>query len=87
VGQLRQTPLVVMTRAGSSHDVIAHWLTRFSEAYLREMSDFVATVRNGGVPRVTGQDGWHSLAVAVAAVASFREHRSVRVEAAMRARA
>lgn len=87
VGQLRQTPLIVMTRAGSSHDVIAHWLTRFSEAYLREMSDFAETVLHGRAPRVTGQDGWHSLAVAVAAVASFRERRSVRVETAMRARA
>jgi myo-inositol 2-dehydrogenase/D-chiro-inositol 1-dehydrogenase len=76
-----------MTRGGSSHDIIAHWLTRFSEAYLREMGDFVETVLQGRVPRVTGQDGWQSLAVAVAAVASFRERRTVRVESAMRARA
>jgi predicted dehydrogenase len=85
VGQLRQTPLVVMTRAGSSHDVIAHWLTRFSEAYLREMVDFVETIRQGRVPRVTGQDGWRSLAVAVAAVASFRERRAVPVVPVKRA--
>ena len=86
VGQLRQTPLVVMTRAGASHDVIAHWLTRFSEAYVREMADFVETVRHGCAPRVSGQDGWQSLAVAVAAVASFRERRPVRVEPVRRAR-
>jgi predicted dehydrogenase len=84
VGQLQQTPLVVMTRAGSSHDVIAHWLTRFAEAYHREMCDFIETVRHGREPRVTGHDGRESLAVAVAAVQSFRERRPVRVESALR---
>jgi predicted dehydrogenase len=84
VGHLQQTPLVIMTRAGSSHDVIAHWLTRFAEAYRLEMCDFVETVRHGRAPRVTGQDGRHSLAVAVAAVQSFRERRAVRVDSAMR---
>jgi predicted dehydrogenase len=84
VGQLRQTPLVVLTRAGSSHDVIAHWLTRFAEAYHREMCDFVETVRHGRTPRVTGLDGRQSLAIAVAAVQSFREHRPVPVESALR---
>ena len=85
VGSLRQTALTVMTRAGSSHDVIAHWLTRFAEAYLREMSDFVDAARHGQEPRVTGQDGRQSLAVAVAAVESFRERRPVRVETGMQA--
>jgi predicted dehydrogenase len=83
VGQLRQTPLLVMTRAGSSHDVIAHWLTRFAEAYHSEMRDFVETVRLGREPRVTGRDGRQSLAIAVAAVQSFRERRPVRVESAL----
>ena len=85
VGSLRQTALTVMTRAGSSHDVIAHWLTRFAEAYLSEMSDFVDAARHGRAPRVTGQDGRQSLAVAVAAVESFRDRRPVRVETGMRA--
>ena len=78
------TPIAVMTRAGSSHDVVGHWLTRFGEAYLREMCDFVETVRLGRAPRVSGQDGRQSLAVAVAAVQSFRERRPVRVECAQR---
>ena len=84
IGRLRQTPLVVMTRAGSSHDVVSHWLARFAEAYHLEMCDFVETVRLGRVPRVSGQDGRESLAVAVAAVQSFRERRPVRVDAALR---
>jgi len=84
VGQLRQTPLTVMTRAGCSHDVVAHWLARFGEAYHREMCDFVETVRQGREPKVTGQDGRRSLAVAIAAVRSVREGRPVPVDAALR---
>lgn len=83
VGRLRQTPLVMMTRDGSSHDVISHWLARFSEAYLREMCDFVESIRLGREPRVSGHDGRRSLAVAVAAVRSFRERRPVRVDSAL----
>lgn len=83
VGSLRKTALTVMTRAGSSHDVMAHWLTRFAEAYLLEMGDFIDTIHHSGTPRVTGQDGRASLAVAVAAVKSFRERRPVRVDLAI----
>lgn len=36
VGSLRKTALTIMTRAGSSQDIAAHWLTRFAEAYLQK---------------------------------------------------
>lgn len=84
IGSLRQTALTVMTATGSSHDVVAHWLTRFAAAYLSEITDFVDAVRHGRTPRVTGRDGRQSLAAAVAAVESFRERRPVRVENAVR---
>jgi len=60
---------------------------RFAEAYLLEMRDFVQNVLEGRPARVTGDDGRRSLAVAVAAVQSFRERRPVRVEGAPRSRA
>ena len=85
VGQMRNTPLVTMTRAGSSHDIVTHWLTRFAGAYHLEMCDFVDTVLHGRTPRVSGEDGKSSVAIAVAAVKSFRERRPVRVESAVRA--
>ena len=84
IGHIQQTPLVVMTRAGSSHDLISHWLSRFAEAYLREMRDFVQNVLAARPVRVTGRDGRQLLAVAVAAVESFRERRPVRVESEVR---
>lgn len=80
IGHIRQTPLVMMTRSGSTHDLIGHWLVRFAEAYRREMCDFVQTVLEGLPPRVTGHDGRQSLAVAEAAVQSFRQHGPVKVQ-------
>ena len=86
VGQIQQTPLVMMTRSGSTHDLIGHWLVRFAEAYRREMCDFVQTVLPRRPPRVTGHDGRQSLAVAEAAVQSFRQREPVRVQLAERPR-
>ena len=79
IGYLRQTPLVALTRSGSRHDLLAHWLTRFADAYLLEMQDFIAAVQAGAPPRVSGYDGRQSLAVAEAAVESWREARPVRL--------
>ena len=80
-------PLYVSASAGEAQELDAAVfvaLTRFAEAYHREMCDFIETVRHGREPRVTGHDGRESLAVAVAAVQSFRERRPVRVESALR---
>jgi len=75
VGRLQQTPLVLMTRAGSTHDLTTHWLSRFAEAYQEELTDFVRSVRTGRKPRVSGRDGRQSLAIAIAAVESQRGRR------------
>ena len=86
IGHIQQTALVMMTRSGSTHDLIGHWLVRFAEAYRREMCDFVQTVLQRRPPRVTGHDGRQSLAVAEAAVQSFRQREPVRVQLAERPR-
>ena len=82
IGHIRQTPIVMMTRSGRTHDLIAHWLERFAEAYRREMCGFVEAVLRSLPPRVTGHDGRQSLAVAEAAVQSFRGRKPVRVQLA-----
>jgi len=79
IGYLQQTPVVSLTRSGAGHDVVTHWLSRFAEAYRREMVDFVDCVRTGRTPRVSGRDGRQSVAVAAAAVQSQREGRPVKV--------
>ncbi len=80
IGYLQQTPIVSLTRAGSSHDAVTHWLARFAEAYRLEMTDFLQSLREGRPPRVTGHDGRQSVAVAVAAVRSQQEGRVVQVQ-------
>ncbi|HEY4683273.1 MAG TPA: Gfo/Idh/MocA family oxidoreductase [Candidatus Acidoferrales bacterium] len=77
VGYLRQTPQLVLTGAGASHDVVSHWLERFADAYLNEVRDFVQTILAGRPPRVTGKDGREALAVALAAQLSCRESRPI----------
>lgn len=55
------------------------YLTRFAEAYLREIQDFIETVREGRPPRVTGRDGRNALGVSLAAERSYREGRPITV--------
>jgi predicted dehydrogenase len=80
IGYLQQTPLISFTRAGSSHDLVTHWLGRFAEAYRRELSDFVLQASSGGTPRVTGHDGRQAVGIAVAAVRSQKEGVPIRVQ-------
>ncbi|MEE9534024.1 MAG: Gfo/Idh/MocA family oxidoreductase, partial [Acidimicrobiia bacterium] len=77
VGYLRQTPQLVLTEAGASHDVVDHYLVRFADAYQKELQDFVETILADRPPRVTGHDGRQALAVALAAQRSHRESRPV----------
>jgi len=79
VGYLQQTPLVSLSQSQRSHDVVTHWLARFAEAYRREMTDFVSSIREGRPPAVSGRDGRQSVAIAEAAVESQREGRVVQV--------
>lgn len=79
VGYLAETAATVLTASGSSRDVVGHYLARFADAYVSEMRDFVETVIAGRAPRVSGEDGWRSVAIAEAAVESCRESRPVAV--------
>jgi inositol 2-dehydrogenase len=79
LGYLRQTAIIVMSAAGVSHDVVDHFLVRFAEAYLNELQDFVRSVLNASPPHVTGDDAREALAIALAAVRSCRDSRSVLV--------
>lgn len=79
IGYLRETPMVVLTESGTTEDVVDHWLTRFADAYLNELRDFVRKVLADKPVSVTGEDGRRALAAAVAAERSYRESRPVKV--------
>jgi len=79
VGYFRQTPVLVMTEGGITHDVVPHFMQRFERAYLAQIQDFVDNVREGRPPRVTGADAVAALRVSLAATKSSREQRPVEV--------
>ena len=42
IGYFRETPILLMTREGISHDVVPHFMERFGNAYLAQIQDFVS---------------------------------------------
>ncbi len=79
IGYFRQTPILVMTKAGITHDVVPYFMERFESAYLAQIQDFVQKVRTGGEPSISGADAVSALRVSLAATASWRENRAVEV--------
>jgi scyllo-inositol 2-dehydrogenase (NAD+) len=77
IGYLQQTAELVLTGTGISHDAVDHWLSRFADAYLNELREFVQAIVAGERVRPTGDDGRRALAVALAAEQSYRELRPV----------
>jgi predicted dehydrogenase len=79
VGSLERMPAVFLTSRGGEQVLADHFLSRFAEAYLTEVRDFVQTMLSDGAPRVTGEDGLKALAVAVAAEDSHLQSKPVAV--------
>jgi scyllo-inositol 2-dehydrogenase (NAD+) len=75
VGSLEQTPATFLTAKGKTQMLADHYLTRFADAYVAEVRDFVQSIRNGHPPRVSGEDGLRALEIAVAAENSYRQSR------------
>jgi len=73
IGTLRQAPATFFKSNGGSYEVADHFLTRFADAYLAEMRDFVNSVSHDQKPRVTGEDGLRAVEIAVAAQKSSLE--------------
>jgi scyllo-inositol 2-dehydrogenase (NAD+) len=72
VGSVEKTPATFLNAGGSTHILADHFLSRFAEAYLAEVSDFVHNILHDRAPRVSGEDGLKALEIAVAAEASHR---------------
>lgn len=77
IGYYRQTPLLVLTRQGISHDMVPYLMERFGEAYLAQAQDFVERVRAEQPPVVTGQDARAALEIALAATKSYHQTRPI----------
>jgi scyllo-inositol 2-dehydrogenase (NAD+) len=72
IGGLRQNSATFVKPNEGSYELADHFLTRFREAYVAEVNDFVHTILTDRAPRVTGEDGLRALEIAVAAETSHR---------------
>lgn len=79
VGSLERYPAVFLTGRGGEQTLADHFLSRFVDAYLAEVRDFVQTMLSDRAPRVTGEDGLKALAIAVAAENSHLQSKPVAV--------
>jgi scyllo-inositol 2-dehydrogenase (NAD+) len=85
IGYFRETPILLMTREGISHDVVPHFMERFGNAYLAQIQNFVSRVLAGARPSITGEDAIAALRISLAANLSLREKRPVDVKETSRA--
>jgi scyllo-inositol 2-dehydrogenase (NAD+) len=79
VGSLQHAPAVFLSARGGERSLSDHFLTRFADAYLAEVRDFVHNMLHDLAPRVTGDDGLKALAIAVAAEKSHLRAKPVEV--------
>lgn len=78
IGALQQTPVLLLTRQGASHDVMRYIIERFSDAYLAEITHFVRVVLDEEkFQGPTISDGRAGTEIALAATRSYREGRIV----------
>jgi inositol 2-dehydrogenase len=81
IGYFKQTPLLVMTKEGISHDAVPYFMERFEAAYLAQIQDFADSVLNCRRPSVSGSDAVEAIRVSLAATVSCREQRVVEIAA------
>lgn len=79
IGYFRQTPILIMTKEGISHDAVPYFMERFGNAYLAQIQNFIDTVANDGEPVVSGDDAVEAIRTSNAATQSFREQRIVEI--------
>lgn len=79
VGALQKTPVTFLTTHGRNQILADHFLSRFADAYLAEVQDFVHMVLTDQEPRVTGEDGLRALQIAVAAENSHLQSRPCKI--------
>ena len=77
VGRYQETPLVVMTKQGVTHDMVPYLHERFGPAYLNQTRDFINRAIAGGEPAVGARDARATLVIGLAATQSYDEARPV----------
>jgi len=79
VGNLQQTSVTFLTSEGGTQTLADHFLTRFDDAYVAEVRDFVQSMLQDRAPRVSGEEGLRALEIAVAAEKSYLQSKACSV--------
>ena len=79
IGSPRGAGCVLATADGLQQEAMDHWLVRYGEAYLTELTDWSRRMLAGEPPLVTGAAGRAALEIAIAAQRSMREGRVVQL--------
>jgi scyllo-inositol 2-dehydrogenase (NAD+) len=79
IGYLRETPLMVLTKDGVTHDTVPYFMERFEQAYIAQLQNFAENVIHGRPPSITCTDGIAALRISLAATLSLKEARPVSV--------
>jgi scyllo-inositol 2-dehydrogenase (NAD+) len=79
IGYLRETPLMVMTKGGVTHDTVPFFMERFGDAYAAQLENFAQNVLQGRQPPITVDDGVEALRIAVAATRAQQTGQRVEV--------
>jgi len=77
IGDHRRHHDVWLTPGSASVDWVTDFTERFREAYLLELEEFAAAIREGRQPHVTGEDALSAFVLARACEQSFRERRTI----------
>jgi scyllo-inositol 2-dehydrogenase (NAD+) len=80
IGYLRETPILIMTKNGITHDTVPYFTERFEQAYIAQLQNFVENILQNKPPAVTCADGVAALQASVAATLSFKENRPVTIQ-------
>ncbi|MUG69334.1 MULTISPECIES: inositol 2-dehydrogenase [Paenibacillus] len=79
IGSLRYHDVQILTKRGSTHDIVPAFPERFKDAYLNEMNHFVDCLRKSEAPSVNEIDGKIALEIALSAQKSFETGQTVRL--------
>jgi predicted dehydrogenase len=79
MGYLRDTPLLVMTAQGVTHDVVPYFPERFGEAYVSQLNNYLEHLARQTRSELTIDEGIAALQVAVAATHALQQKKILEV--------
>ena len=79
MGYLRDTPLLVMTAEGVTHDVVPYFPERFGEAYVSQLNNYLEHLTRQTRSELTIEEGIAALQVAVAATHALQQNQILEV--------